>query len=136
MCVCIYRAQCAAALNSSSKCIPFLITITPQWQSSKLGLYSCRYKQRQPPPHPSTLEGRNKRRRREKEEQTVNSRPVLVNYWGTSVIKHPSTSEGYYFLPIPSSLFSELIQICRSITPGCNNLILSLYNLLRKVIEG
>lgn len=77
-------------------------------------------------PHPTLpyqkREG-GERRRRETGEQTVNSRAVLVNYWGTSVIKHPSTSESYYFLPIPSSLFSELIRICRSVTPGCNNLI-------------
>lgn len=112
--LCIYGAWCAAALNSSSKCIPFLITIMPQWQSSKLRLYSCRYEQRQPQSHPSTLEERNKGRRRETAEQTVNSRAVLVNYWGTSVIKHPSTSEGYYVLPIPSRLFSDLIRICKN----------------------
>ena len=76
-----------------------------------------------PQPHPSILDERNKRRRRETGEQTVNFRAVLFNYWGTSVIKHPSTSEGYYFLPIPSSSLSELIRICRSITPGYNNLI-------------
>lgn len=64
----IYGAQCAAALNRSSKCIPSVITITPQWHSSKLGLYSCRYEQRQPPPHPSTLVERNKKRRRTESE--------------------------------------------------------------------
>lgn len=112
--MCIYRAQCAAALNRSSKCIPILITIMPQWHSSKLGLYSCRYEQRQPPPHPSVLEERNKRRRIETEEQTVNSRAVLVNYEGTSVIKHPTSSEAYSFLPKHSSLFSKLIGICSS----------------------
>lgn len=109
--VCVYRAQCAAALNSSSKCIPFLITIMPQWQSSKLGLYSCRYELRQPPPHLTPphpalpLEERNKRIGGEIEEQTVNSGAVRLNYRGTSVIKHQSTSEVFYFSPIPSSLF-------------------------------
>lgn len=64
----LYGAQCGEALNSSSKCIPLLITITPQWQSSKLRWYSCRYGGRQPPPHPSILEemddGRKGRARR------------------------------------------------------------------------
>jgi len=33
--------------------------------------------------------------------EETDSRAVLVHYWGTSVIKHPFTSEGSYFLPAP-----------------------------------
>lgn len=85
----VYGAQCAAALNSFSKCIPVLIIIMPQWQSSKHGLYSCRYEQRQLPPFYCWREIKAVG---ERGEQRVNSRAVLVNYWGKRVIKHSSTS--------------------------------------------
>lgn len=43
------KAQYADAFNSYLKCIQFLISILPQWYSSKRGMYDCRYERRQPP---------------------------------------------------------------------------------------
>lgn len=112
------QAWCSDSLSSSSKCVQFLISILPQWHSSKRGMCSCRYERRQPSrPNLPIF--------RREEEHTLNSRAVPVNYWGPSVIKHPSTSQGYYSPPIPSLLFSGLIRICRSAN-----------NLYTKVIGG
>ena len=98
--LCMYRAQCAAALNSSSKCIPFLYYHNATVAEFKARIVQLQIWTETTPTPPFRYMKR--RRRVKKGEETVIFRAVLFNYWGTSVIKHPFTSEGYYFLPIPS----------------------------------